>query len=159
ALANCLERENPQLCLKHAMFEVRSPVTKLAGSHVLLPVGPRFAVKEFATLITKKEVMALVGLCSDNKRLMAQNADLVPYGRSYPDRQYWVDNIPYYSPHGFLDYYITEALGSYSGCQNVLEQNALIYLEFLEKQHRAIHRLRRKAYEQEREFGVLLEAA
>jgi hypothetical protein len=59
----------------------------------------------------------------------------------------------YYSPHGFIDYYVTEALGAYHGCHKALEQNALIYLDFLEKQHRAVHRLRRKAYEQEREYG------
>jgi hypothetical protein len=54
---------------------------------------------------------------------------------------------------------VTEALGAYHGCHKVLEENALIYLDFLEKQHRALHRLRRKAYEGEREFAVLLEAA
>jgi hypothetical protein len=150
ALVRALERENPQLVLRHAMFEVRPPLTR-----VLPTRGARFAVKAFASLITKQEVIALVGVCSDSTRLMAQNADRVPLTGN---RVYWVDEVPYFSPHGCVDYYVSEALGAYSGCQNALEQNALIYLCLLEKQHRAIHRLRRKAYEQEREFAVLLEA-
>jgi hypothetical protein len=163
-----LEQENPQLTLKQAMFEVRPPVTKVAGrlatrpaNGMLLPVSrvglPE--IKVFTKPITKSEVIALVRLCSDSKRLMAQNAALVPYGNRYREREYCVDDIWYYSPHGFIDYYVTEALGGYYRCEKVLEQNALVYLGFLEKQHRAIHRLRRNAFEQEREFEVLLEAA
>src|SRR4051812_40942575 len=64
ALANCLERENPQLVLKHAMFEVRPPVTKVAGHLVpdtgrplLLPVSGSGGseIKVFVKPITKKE--------------------------------------------------------------------------------------------------------
>jgi hypothetical protein len=85
ALAHCLERENPELSLPQAMFEVRPPATKVVGrlapraaGRLLLPVsGVGSELIVFTKLITKKEVTALVGQCRDHKRLMAQNAHLV----------------------------------------------------------------------------------
>jgi hypothetical protein len=133
------------------MFQVRRPriTVKREG------LG---GVKLLEQLMTRREVMALVDLCRKYSRLMAQNADVVPLS-PYFDREIRTNGVTYFSPHGFIDYYITQALGQYHGCENSLEKDALTYLRFIERQHRSSHRARRKIYEQEQEFAMLLTAA
>jgi hypothetical protein len=154
--------ETKVVSLRAAMFDVRLPNTKIVGypNHVAF-MGGRMVppeVRAFVQPVTRREVMSLVCLCSDHSRLMAQNAHLVPVSGCY-DREFKENDTLYFSPHGFIDYYIREALGAYKGCQQSLKEDALIYLRFIERQHRSIHKLRRKAYEQECEFKMLLDEA
>jgi hypothetical protein len=61
---------------------------------------------------------------------MSQHADVVPIVAWY-DRQFPLDGGMYYfSPHGFIDHYIMEAIGSYGSCRDHLEKDALVYLGF-----------------------------